>query len=333
MKDANKSVTACVASISMLFIVLGISCKKEKSVLPEVDTTEVSVVTPTSASCTGVVISAGSTKLIEKGLCWSDSPSPTIEDSTVSTHLYPCLVPFELRIGGLKPEITYYVRAYATSEAGTSYGNELLFTTPVDLTGEKGTVADADGNIYQTIGIGSQIWIVENLKTTRYNDGTSIPLITGNPEWNQLFKPAYCWYNNDVINKDIYGALYNWYTIQTGKLCPSGWHVPDLKEWKIIETFLGGPDVAGGKMKAAGTDYWKSPNVGATNSSGFTGLPGGFRADDGSFVYIRESNLLWTSTGNKSTSAWYRAQGYIASDLPIGSNTVLWGGSVRCIKD
>ncbi len=128
-----------------------------------------------------------------------------------------------------------------------------------------------------------------------------------------------------MINKDIYGALYNWYTIQTGKLCPSGWHVPDLKEWKVIETFLGGPDVASGKMKAAGTDYWKNPNVGATNSSGFTGLPGGFRGDDGSFVYIRESNLLWTSTGNKSTSAWYRAQGYLAFDLAIGSNTVLWG--------
>ena len=333
MKDPLKRFTVCAVSITLLFIAIGISCKENKPVLPEVDTTEVTVVTPTSASCSGRVISAGSTNLIEKGLCWSDSSSPTIKDSTVSANLYPYLVAFELRIVGLNPETTYYVRAYATSEAGTSYGEELSFTTPVDLTGETGTIADIDGNIYPTIGIGAQIWMSENLKTTRYNDGSSIPLVTDNSKWSQLFTPAYCWYNNDMNNKNIYGALYNWYTVQTGKLCPSGWHVPSDTEWKVIEIFLGGGGVAGGKMKLPGTDYWKSPNVGATNSSGFAGLPGGVRAEDGSFQNISESNLFWTSTGKKDFSIWYRAQDYLAIELGRGIHSILCGGSIRCIKD
>lgn len=320
-------------SKTVLFIAIGISCKRENTVLPEVNTTEITVVTPNSASCAGIVVSTGNTKLIEKGLCWSDSPSPTIKNNTSSTYIYPYLVPFELRIGELNSETTYFVRAYATSEAGTSYGNELSFITPIDLTGEKSVVTDADGNIYQTIGIGAQVWMAENLKTTRFNDGTSIPFITSNLEWGHLIAPAYCWYNNDENNKDIYGALYNWYAVGSGKLCPSGWHVPDDPEWAAIEIFLGGAEVAGGKMKFPGADYWKSPNFGAINSSRFNGLPGGMRGMDGVFENLREGNLLWTSTGNKSTSAWYRAQDYLDAKLTRGSNTVLWGGSVRCIRD
>lgn len=261
--------------IGFIFIT-GIDCKKVKVNLPEVNTTEVTIVTPVSASCSGIVISAGSSKLIDKGLCWSNSSLPTIEDNKVSAYLYPYLVSFTLSISGLTPNATYYVSAYATSEAGTSYGNELSFTTPEDISGEKGTVTDVDGNVYQTIGIGSQFWIAENLKTTKYNDGTSIPLVTDNRDWSLLFTPAYCWYNNDEINNKItYGALYNWYTLNTGKLCPSGWHVPNNTEWAVLASYLGGPEVAGGKMKVPGTDYWNSPNTGATNSSGFSAFPGG----------------------------------------------------------
>ena len=335
MKDTNKRFAFYFFCAIGFFIVIGIGCKKEKAILPEVSTTEVTIVTPVSASCSGIVISAGTSSLTEKGLCWSNSSLPTIDDSTVSTYLYPYLVSFELRIGGLTPETTYYVRAYATSEAGTSYGNELSFTTPSDLTGEKGSVSDVDGNVYQTIGIGSQIWITENLKTTKLNDGTNIPMVTDNTAWGMLFTPAYCWYNNDELsNKDLYGALYNWYNVGTGKLCPLGWHVPGDTEWKVIEVFLGGPEVAGGKMKLQGTDYWRSPNIGATNSSGFSAIPAGVRGGsaDGLFYDKGRYNVFWTSSG-MTTHAWNRDLYYYNIILDRGSNEIQCGLSVRCIKD
>lgn len=139
-------------------------------------------------------------------------------------------------------------------------------------------VLDTDGNIYHTVVIGNQVWIVENLKTTRYNDGTSIPLVTGNTEWINLTTPGYCWYDNDITNKETYGALYNWYAVQTNKICPAGWHVPSDSEWTALTDFLGGESTAGGKLKEAGTMHWDSPNTGATDESGLTLLPGGFGA-------------------------------------------------------
>jgi len=330
----SKNRFASMFCATVLFIVIMTDCKNEKAILPEVITTDVIVVTPISASCSGEVISAGSTKLIEKGVCWSKSPSPTIADSTASADLYPYLVSFELRIDGLTSEATYYVRAYATGEAGTSYGGELSFTTPADLTGETGTVTDADGNIYPTIGIGSQIWMAENLKTTKYNDGASIPLVSDNTAWSLLFTPAYCWYNNDELsNKNTYGALYNWYTVGKGKLCPVGWHVPNNSEWAVLASYLGGPQVAGGKMKVPGTDYWKSPNAGATNSSGFSALPGGGRASYGEFGGRRTDEIFWTSSGKTSTSAWYQDISALNTELFKGANTILMGLSIRCIRD
>ena len=319
--------------ITGYILMIGIGCKKEKAILPEVNTTEVTIVTPVSASCSGIVISAGSSKLIDKGLCWSRSISPTIKDSTVSAYLYPYLISFELRISGLTANATYYVRAYATSEAGTSYGNELSFSTPSDLTGEKGTVTDVDGNVYQTTGIGSQFWIAENLKTTKFNDGTSIPLVTDNTAWSLLFTPAYCWYNNDELsNKSTYGALYNWYTVNTGKLCPSGWHVPNNSEWAVLALYLGGSEVAGGRMKIPGTEYWKSPNAGATNSSEFSAFPSGLRWSNG-FEFLGEGCAFWSSTIDISNSAWSYGISNITMSLDDGTNTIINGYSIRCARD
>lgn len=333
MKTNKKRITFYLICIIGFLVLICMGCKKEKVILPEVSTTEVTIVTPVSASCSGIVISAGTSSLTEKGLCWSNSSLPTIDDSTVSTYLYPYLVAFELRIGGLNPETTYYVRAYATSEAGTSYGNELSFKTPSDLTGEKGTITDVDGNVYKTIGIGSQIWIAENLKTTKFNDGTSIPMVTDNAAWGMLFSPAFCWYNNDELsNKSTYGALYNWYTVGTGKLCPSGWHVPNNSEWAVLASYLGGSKVAGGKMKIPGTEYWKSPNDGATNSSEFSAFPSGFRWDNG-FEFLGEGCAFWSSTIDLSKSAWSHSITNITMSLDDGTNMIIDGYSVRCAKD
>ena len=161
--------------------------------------------------------------------------------------------------------------------------NIILFPIAVVLIGFAGcrssSIKDIEGNVYKTIAIGKQVWMTENLKTTKFNDGTSIPMVTENEAWIKLTTPAYSWYNNDsTANKNTYGALYNWYTVKTNKLCPAGWHVPTDAEWVALITYLEGFTVAGGKMKEKGIEHWKSPNEGATNETGFTALPGGYRS-------------------------------------------------------
>jgi uncharacterized protein (TIGR02145 family) len=140
------------------------------------------------------------------------------------------------------------------------------------------TVRDIDGNVYKTIAIGDQIWLAENLKTTKYNDGKAIPFVQKG--FTAMGSPAYCWVYNDVNLKNTYGAIYNWYTVNTGKLAPKGWHIPNGHDWFVLTTFLGGDSIAGGKMKETGLSHWLSPNSGATNSSGFTALPAGTRINE-----------------------------------------------------
>lgn len=148
-----------------------------------------------------------------------------------------------------------------------------------ELTG----VVDAGGNVYTTVIIGNQEWFTENLRTTKYNNGTPIPNITSNSEWGNLTTGAYAWYDNDEATyKYAQGALYNWYAVETGNLCAAGWHVPTDAEWTTLTDYLGGASVAGGKLKATGTieaetGLWHDPNTGATNETGFTALPGGGR--------------------------------------------------------
>jgi len=198
------------------------------------------------------------------------------------------------------------------------------------------TVTDIDGNTYQTIVIGSQVWLVENLKTTKYNDGTAIPLVTGNTEWISLTSPGYCWYENDITYKETYGSLYNWYAVNTGKLCPEGWHVPSDAEWTKLTDFLGGENIAGGKLKEAGTAHWDNPNAGATNESGFTALPGGFRGAQGTWHYIGYWAEYWTSTSPFESVAYYRLMASDSEKVDNGKNNAvqrLCGESVRCLMN
>jgi len=192
---------------------------------------------------------------------------------------------------------------------------------------------DADGNYYSVVKIGTQTWMVENLKTTKYKDGTTIPLVTDNTAWTALSTPAYCWYNNDATTyKNTYGALYNWYAVNTAKLAPTGWHVPTDTEWTTLTTYLGGESVAGGKLKEAGTGNWLSPNSGATNATGFSALPGGTRSYDGTFYFVGSYGYWWSSTEFDSTYAWNRAMGYSGSGVDRGGYTESGGFSVRCVK-
>jgi uncharacterized protein (TIGR02145 family) len=202
---------------------------------------------------------------------------------------------------------------------------------------DKNTVTDYDGNVYHSVQIGTQVWMVENLKTTHYNDGSAIPLITNNSAWQNLTTDGYCWYNNDEgTNKDTYGALYNWVALNTGKLCPSGWHVPTDDDWMILANYLGGLQYAGGKLKETGTSHWNSPNTDATNQTFFTALPGGFRAGTGGFAFMGEIAYWWSSTEYiiNNTEAWYYLIHYdqgIMEKWQADKSVV--GFSIRCIKD
>lgn len=198
-----------------------------------------------------------------------------------------------------------------------------------------GTVTDIDGNVYKTILIGDQTWMAENLKVTRFNDGSAIPLILDSNEWNNLTTPGFCWYDNDsVVNKEEYGGLYNWYAVNTGKLAPIGWHVPSDQEWWTLFFFLGNVPVLGAKMKETGTEHWMSPNVGATNSSGFTALPGGCRIINRQFDYLGQYGYWWASTEMTLSQGW--SWGLVNDSEAsswIGAYFKTGGFSIRCIQD
>jgi uncharacterized protein (TIGR02145 family) len=171
--------------------------------------------------------------------------------------------------------------------------------------------------------------MAENLKTTKYNDGTNIPLGSA---WVALSTPGYCWYNNDAAtHKSTYGALYNWHAVNTGNLCPVGWHVPPFEEWSVLTVYL--RDNVGGKLKEAGLAHWFDPNTGATNETGFSALPGGYRYYDGLFSYIGYNGFWWSSTGEGTSIAWYRNMGYGSIDLNPFLINASCGLSVRCVRD
>ena len=195
-----------------------------------------------------------------------------------------------------------------------------------------GTVTDIDGNVYPTVTIGTQTWMAENLKTTRYRNGDSIPNVTDSLQWSTLTTAAYCNYNNDINMVKTYGHLYNWYAITSSKnIAPAGWHMPSDAEWTTLVNFLG--DSPGGKLKATGTTYWNSPNTGATNSSGFSGLPAGDRSYTGLFHYIGVYACWWCSTEYSAANGWEYVLEYNRTGVTRMNYSKGLGLSVRCVKD
>ena len=285
-------------------------------------------ITDISANCSAELMSDGGSSVTDRGICWSTTSGPTIALPTkfsdgAGTGFF--IVPMT----GLTPSTMYYVRSYATNSVGTGYGNEVTFTTTAGGT----SVTDIEGNIYNIVTIGSQTWMAENLKTTLYNDGTPIPKVVPDASWSILSTPGYIWYNNDSVTyKPTYGALYNWYAVNTGNLCPTGWHVPTEAEWGTLTSYLGGNSVAGGKLKETGLIHWNSPNDGATNEVGFNGLPGGFRAYMGPYVGIGSEGRFWTSSEYTLSDAYYLT---LNSNNPMSAPSFfskLFGHSVRCIQ-
>jgi uncharacterized protein (TIGR02145 family) len=200
-------------------------------------------------------------------------------------------------------------------------------------------VRDVDGNVYQVVRIGEQVWMAENLKTTKYRNGTTIENPTGSSDWQNNTTGAYAWYNNDINWKDSYGALYNWHAVNnTNGLCPTGWHVPTDAEFTAMTNHLGGTSVAGGKMKSTRTvpdphPRWESPNTGATNESNWSGLPGGYRNIDGTFNDIGNLGFWWSATEHSAAYAWSRFLYYGNGSVFRSTNIKAEGFSVRCLRD
>jgi uncharacterized protein (TIGR02145 family) len=330
--------------ICMLFfgtVVILDSCNKEQSdtdqktiLMPSLSTTAVSSVTTLSAVSGGSISSEGGAAVSERGVCWATSANPTILSSKTSDGFGAGI--FSSTITGLTANTTYYLRAYATNIGGTAYGEQIMFTTQVDYTGQTGTVTDVDGNTYPTIGIGNQIWMASNLKTTKYRSGVLIG--TTNPATQDISAestPKYQWaYGGNENNAAVYGRLYSWYAVtDTRNVCPVGWHIPTDAEWTTLTNFLGGESSAGNKLKEAGTSHWTIPNTSATNSSGFTALPGGNRDGTGTFSFNGANGGWWSSTENNTTFSWFRFLFYDSGLVSRGYFNKSFGFSVRCIKD
>jgi uncharacterized protein (TIGR02145 family) len=313
----------------------GFSVRCLKNTLPQVNTTSVTNVTPSTALVTGEVISDGGDQNTTRGFCYSTTSNPTISNDTTINGTG--LGVYSGTLQNLNPSTTYYVRAYATNSFGTSYGNEFDFTTINFMCGTTSMV-DIDGNIYNTVQIGTQCWTQSNLKVSKYRNGDNIPTGLSDAQWGSTTSGAYAIYNNDAANDALYGKLYNWYAVTDSRgLCPTGWHVPSDGEWTTLTTFLGGESVAGGAMKSTATQPtpggWNTPNTGATNSSGFTGLPGGDRRSGGECYDLGVNGYWWSSSVAGWGLAWarnlncsnalaYRNGGYHPD-----------GFSVRCARD
>jgi uncharacterized protein (TIGR02145 family) len=210
---------------------------------------------------------------------------------------------------------------------------------PKDANGINIVVLDIDGNSYKTVKIGNQTWMAENLKTTKFNDGTSIPNVTDATQWSELTTAAWCNYNNSDSLGKIYGKLYNWFAVSpttngNKNVCPTGWHIPSDVEWAVLTDYLGGQTVAGGKMKEVGTTNWNSPNADATNDSGFTGLPGGSRNYYGDYDIIGNyAGFWWSSTENATGLAWFRILHDSSGVAYRFYRSKKDGLSVRCLRD
>ena len=223
----------------------------------------------------------------------------------------------------------------SSSQSSSTNTSARQTTTP-----KTSTVRDVDGNIYKTVQIGTQTWITENLKTTKYNDETVIPLITEDNAWAQLTSPRYFYYNNENYNKDIYGALYNWHTVATGKLCPKGYHVPTNADWNTLVNYLGnglfeyGEYLVGGNLKS-NDSMWNKPNDGATNESGFSALPTGCLSFGNDFTRVGIYGMWWSATESSQNieNAFVRKLNHSNTEVVSYEFNKSSGVSVRCLKD
>jgi len=332
------------------------TCKRfEPEGFLHITTDTIEVLTDSTYKMNGTVVDMGEDDITQHGFCWSESKSPTTQGASNQLGPKETRGNFSSIIGSdLSANTTYYVRVYVVTRAGTEYGKEKSFQTGA---GPSVTVTDILGNEYQTVQIGAQRWMAENLKTTHYADGSAIPLADEAAAWSALTAKdrAYCWYDNSITNRYVYGGLYSWAAAMNGAassdmnpsgvqgVCPDGWHLPSDAEWKELEMYLGMNQAdadtlrfrgtnEGGLLKESGTTHWNPPNTGATNESGFTALPGGYRVHDGTFYDVGDGAYFWTATEGRATRAWDRYLYYLDAGVYRYDDGQYNGFSVRCVE-
>lgn len=322
--------------IGVIFIFLAlliVGCSKDEIKLPVVSTIDATDIATIVATSGGNILNDGGDSIITSGVCWSIKQNPSINDSiTVGIARNNT---FTSSLSGLLPNTTYYLRAYATNSEGTAYGNEISFKTN-PLTDFPNTITDSDGNEYHTVKIRNQVWLVENLRTTKYQNGEIIANITGESEWSKTDIGAYCWYRNKPEEYSEYGILYNLNAVTDFRgIVPKGWHIPSLTEYRVLIESLGGVSVAGGKLKESGIIHWESPNNTDPNLSNFNALPGGYRNYNGGFDFIQSTGTWWSSTLNLNgtRSAWCISLGNKATWVGMQCFHFHTGAYVRCLMN
>ncbi len=301
------------------------NCETEGRI-PRLKTSETTNITSTTAISGGSILSNGGEFIIARGVCWSENQNPTILDSVVTNGSGDGS--FSSILKGLIPNTSYYVRAFATNINGTGYGKEITFSTT--------SISDVDGNSYNYVTIGTQVWMLENLRTTKYRNGDPIPNVADSHLWVNINSAAYCNYNNDINNVAIYGRLYNWFAINDSRnIAPEGWHVASDAEWQILVDYLDGNKMAGFKLKESGLSHWKTPNF-SNNESGFTALPSGTRDGYyGTYLNIGFYGFWWTSTPYLDLMQWANYRCMINEERNVYRQRIMntAGHSVRCIRD
>lgn len=347
----------------VVFLTFLISCGKEDPdeelpvfEPPTLTTMPVTAITSINALSGGEITNDGGSNIISKGIIWSTNPNPCLENFTGKTIEGHGAGIFRSIITNLNHLTTYYVKAYASNINFTAYGNEKSFITVED---EPGTVTDVDGNTYRTVIIGNQEWMAENLKTTKYRNGTAIEYPgTNNLAWENAFRGVYAWYDNDIGWKDSYGALYNWLAVNNSiGLCPTGWRVPSDADWTqlvnyVVEQGYPNNDLVNGTGNALKSCRQVSSQLGGdcatsvhprwpastthygTDKFGFSALPGGYRSTDGQYFYFGIGADWWSSSEFSGTSAWshhlFHTKGDVFRNYYYNKRL---GFSVRCVRD
>jgi uncharacterized protein (TIGR02145 family) len=310
-----KSVMGCLAGGFLCIVLFGCSTSdtnvptaatsgdvEETGTIAAITVTTTPAVYLTSLSATvGGTAATDGAKIVERGVCYATTTKPTVANAVVKNGSGPGM--YECALTNLASNTKYYARTYCKNGSGRYiYGPQVTFTTLQDY----GTVTDADGNVYTTVTIGTQVWTQQNLRTTKYRDGSPIPNILDDVEWSDQVAGAFCNYNNDEGFVPVYGRLYNWYAVGDPRgLAPAGWRVPTYQEWRAMFDYLGGYDVAGGRLKETGITVWKTPNTGATNAAMFFARGTGSRkhyypTDIGGFANMGYDGPYWTSSGSTS---------------------------------
>lgn len=328
-------------TLTAVYVFVAPGCREDET-LPVLSKPEVSEITQTTAKVSRLIIADGGTTIEASGLVWGESENLMLESSSGKNNETITGGKITSVITGLIPGTRYFIRAYAVNKLGTAYTEPAEFSTKGIIQGNG--VMDHEGNTYPTVVLGDQEWMAANLKTSNFNDGTPVTNVASPAEWVNLNTGAMCWYDNDqAVWAEAYGALYNWFVVQSGKICPQGWHIPSLNDWKKLSAYVGGDSIASERLRSghaapANHPRWDNSVRNSTDAFGFAAQPGGGRIADpwnnSRYISLGTEGYWWSSSENtvQNTGAWFVQVGNTHPDWSIKWAEKSNGLAIRCIK-